>query len=194
MYTSDQILTILKEKDALLEGHFRLTSGRHAGYYMQCAKLLQYPETAGVLCEQMAKMFADQGITIVIGPATGAIIIAYEAARALGVKALFTERENGVMSLRRGFVIQPTDKVLVVEDVVTTGGSVKEVIDVVKSFGAEVVGVGILVDRTNGKIDFGVPLKALVSIEIESFEPEECPICREGKLPLVKPGSRQVKA
>ena len=194
MYTSDQILAILKEKDALLEGHFRLTSGRHAGYYMQCAKLLQYPEAAGAIFEQMANMFADNGVTIVIGPATGAIIIAYEAARALGVKALFTERENGVMTLRRGFVIQPTDKVLVVEDVVTTGGSVKEVIEVVKSYGAEVVGVGILVDRTNGKIDFGVPLKALVSIEIESFDPEDCPICREGKLPLVKPGSRQVKA
>ncbi|MCR4963480.1 MAG: orotate phosphoribosyltransferase [Firmicutes bacterium] len=193
MYNSEEILAILKAKDALLEGHFRLTSGRHAAYYMQCAKLLQYPDAAGPLCEQLAGQFADEHIDTVVGPATGAIIIAYEVARALKTKALFTERENGVMCLRRGFEIKPGSRVLVVEDVVTTGGSVKEVIEVVRGFGAEVAGVGVLVDRSNGKIDFGVPLKALVSLEIESFPPENCPLCKEGKLELVKPGSRQIK-
>ena len=192
MYTREQILAIFREKEVLLEGHFRLTSGKHAAYYMQCAKLLQYPEAAGPLCAQLAGYFADAGVTVVAGPATGAIIIAYEAARALGVKTVFTEREEGKMVLRRGFSVKPEDKVLVVEDVVTTGGSVREVIDVMGELGAEVVGVGVLVDRTNGKIDFGVPLQALLPMEIESFAAEDCPLCKEGKLPAIKPGSRQI--
>lgn len=192
MYTQEQVLEIFKEKDVLQHGHFRLTSGRHAAYYMQCAKLLQYPEVAGPLCAQIAAQFVNQGISIVAGPALGAVIIAYEAARELKVKAVFAERENGIMALRRGFSVQPGDRVLVVEDVVTTGGSVREVIELLNELGAEVVGVGVLVDRSNGKTDFGVPLKALVTIEIDSFEPEACPLCAEGKLPVVKPGSRQV--
>jgi len=192
MYDKEQILAIFRDKEVLMEGHFRLTSGRHAAYYMQCAKLLQYPEAAGPLCAQLAGYFAGQGITVVAGPATGAIIIAYEAARALGIKSVFTEREEGKMALRRGFSVTPQDKVLVVEDVVTTGGSVREVIDLMGELGAEVAGVGVLVDRTNGKIDFGVPLQALLSLEIESFAPEDCPLCQEGKLPAIKPGSRQI--
>ena len=190
MYSKDQILEIFKEKEVLLSGHFRLTSGRHAAYYMQCARLLQYPDVAGPLCEQLASNFANQGITVVVGPAIGAIPLSDEVARVLGVKSIFAERENGEMTLRRGFEVSPQDKVLVVEDVITTGGSVKEVISLMQAKGAEVVGVGVLVDRSNGKIDFGVPLASLVSIEIESFEPDQCPLCAEGKIPVVKPGSR----
>lgn len=192
MYSQEEILKIFRQKGVLLEGHFRLTSGRHAAYYMQCAKILQYPEIAGPLCAQLAAGFADQRIDVVAGPALGAVIIAYEAARELKAKAVFTERENGVMTLRRGFSVNPGDRVLVVEDVVTTGGSVKEVIAVMTELGAEVVGVGVLVDRSNGKTDFGVPLQALVAMEIESYEPEGCPLCAAGRLPVVKPGSRQV--
>ena len=189
MYSKDQILEIFKEKEVLLSGHFRLTSGRHAAYYMQCARLLQYPDVAGPLCEQLANNFARKGVTVVVGPAIGAISLSYEVARALGVKSIFAERENGEMTLRRGFEVTTQDKVLVVEDVITTGGSVKEVVSLMQAKGAEVVGVGVLVDRSNGKIDFGVPLASLVSLEIESFEPEHCPLCAEGKLPVVKPGS-----
>lgn len=190
MYTQEEILEILKEKEVLLSGHFLLTSGRHAAYYMQCARILQYPEIAGKLCEQLAGYFATEKIDVVAGPAMGAIIIAYEAARALGVKSVFAERENGVMSLRRGFSVKPGDRVLVVEDVVTTGGSVKEVVALMRELGADVVGAGVFVDRSNGKADLGVPLKALVSLEIESFDPANCPLCAEGKQPAVKPGSR----
>lgn len=190
MYSREQILQIFKDKEVLLSGHFRLTSGRHAAYYMQCARLLQYPDVAGPLCEQMASNFADQGVTVVVGPAIGAIPLSYEVARSLGVKSIFAERENGVMTLRRGFEVSAQDRVLVVEDVITTGGSVKEVIDLMRAQGATVVGVGVLVDRSNGKIDFGVPLSSLLSLEIESFAPEDCPLCAEGKIPVVKPGSR----
>ena len=190
MYSREQILQIFKDKEVLLSGHFRLTSGRHAAYYMQCARVLQYPDVAGPLCEQMASNFADQGVTVVVGPAIGAIPLSYEVARALGVKSIFAERENGVMTLRRGFEVSAQDRVLVVEDVITTGGSVKEVIDLMRAQGATVVGVGVLVDRSNGKIDFGVPLSSLLSLEIESFAPEDCPLCAEGKIPVVKPGSR----
>ncbi len=190
MYTREEILHILEEKEVLLSGHFKLTSGRHAAYYMQCARLLQYPEIAGPLCEQLASYFAGQGITVVVGPAIGAISLSYEIARALGVKSVFAERENGVMTLRRGFSVSPDDKVLVVEDVVTTGGSVKEVIALMREIGADIAGAAVLVDRSAGKIDLGVPLRSLVSLEIESFDEAECPLCKEGKTPAIKPGSR----
>ena len=166
MYSPDEIINIFKEKEVLLSGHFLLTSGRHAANYMQCAKLLQYPDIAGKLCSQLAGYFADSGVSVVAGPATGAIIIAYEVARALGVRSIFTERENGIMSLRRGFNVSADDKVLVVEDVITTGGSVREVIDLMREKGASVVGAGVWVDRSAGKIDFGVPLRSLISLEI----------------------------
>ena len=190
MYSPDEIINIFKEKEVLLSGHFLLTSGRHAANYRQCAKLLQYPDIAGKLCSQLAGYFADSGVSVVAGPATGAIIIAYEVARALGVRSIFTERENGIMSLRRGFNVSADDKVLVVEDVITTGGSVREVIDLMHEKGASVVGAGVWVDRSAGKIDFGVPLRSLISLEIESFDPKECPLCKEGKIPVIKPGSR----
>jgi len=193
MYTQEEILKIMKERDVLLEGHFRLSSGRHAARYLQCARLLQYPDVAGPLCAQLASKFKDERPTVVVGPAIGAIVVSYEVARALGLKSLFTERENGEMVLRRGFNINPADRVLVVEDVITTGGSTKEVIEAVRKLGATVIGVGVIADRSAGKVDLGVPIKALVSIKIESFLPEECPLCAEG-IPAIKPGSRQEKA
>lgn len=190
MYTEEEILDIFKEKGVLLSGHFLLTSGRHAAYYMQCAQLLQYPDIAGPLCEQLAGNFAGQGINVVVGPAIGAISLSYEIARALGVRSVFAERENGKMTLRRGFEISPEDKVLIVEDVVTTGGSVKEVIALMQEIGAEIAGVAVLVDRSAGKTDLGIPMQALVSLEIESYDEQDCPLCREGKIPSIKPGSR----
>lgn len=190
MYSKEQILDIFREKEVLLTGHFKLTSGRHAGHYMQCARLLQYPDIVEPLCAQLASSFKDQGITVVAGPAIGAISLSYEMARALGVKSVFAEREDGKMTLRRGFSVTPQDKVLVVEDVVTTGGSVKEVIALMQELGAEVVGAAVLVDRSAGTVNLGVPLSALVSIEIESFDEADCPLCKEGKLPAIKPGSR----
>lgn len=191
MLTRDQAIEIFTKSNALLTGHFRLTSGRHSSQYMQCAQVLQYPEYASQLCQDLAGKFAGTKIDLVVGPAMGGIIVAYEVGRALGVKAFFTEREQGVMTLRRGFVIEPGQKVLVAEDVVTTGGSVREVIEVVREKGGEVVGVALLVDRSNGKVDFGVKTEAVLSMEIVSYEPEECPLCKQG-VPVVKPGSRQV--
>lgn len=191
MYTQEQVLEIFARTGVLLEGHFRLTSGLHAAKYLQCAQLLQYPHEAGPLCEQLASYFKDAGATVVAGPATGGIILAYEVAKALDVKNIFGERENGVMTFRRGFKLEPTDKVLVLEDVVTTGGSVKELIACVKEAGAEVVGVASLVNRSGGRVDFGVPFKSLVNLDITTYQPEECPMCKEGSV-AYKPGSRQV--
>lgn len=191
MLTREEAIEIFMKSKALLTGHFRLTSGRHSSQYMQCAQVLQYPRYAGQLCDSLAEKFAGIQVDLVVGPALGGIIVAYEVGRALGVKTFFTEREQGVMSLRRGFAVNPGEKVLVVEDVVTTGGSVKEVINVVREKGGEVVGVGVLVDRSNGKVDFGVRTESILKMEIESFDPEDCPLCKQG-LPVVKPGSRQV--
>lgn len=191
MFTQEQVLEVFERTGVLLEGHFRLTSGLHAAKYLQCAQLLQYPHEAGPLCEQLADYFKDAGATVVAGPATGGIILAYEVAKALGVKNIFGERENGVMTFRRGFKLEPTDKVLVLEDVVTTGGSVKELIECIKAAGAEVVGVASLVNRSGGRVDFGVPFKSLVNLDITTYDPDDCPMCKEGSV-AYKPGSRQV--
>ncbi|MDN5347809.1 MAG: orotate phosphoribosyltransferase [Clostridia bacterium] len=190
MLTQEEVLEIFRRTGVLWEGHFRLTSGLHAGQYLQCAQVLQYPEEAARLCAALAENYNGQNIQVVIGPATGAIILAYEVARFLKARALFTEREEGVMTLRRGFRIAPGERVLVVEDVVTTGGSVREVIEIVKAAGGVPVGAGVLVDRSGGKVDLGVPLKALVFLDIEAYKPEECPYCRQN-LPIIKPGSRR---
>ena len=191
MFTQEQVLEVFERTGVLLEGHFRLTSGLHAAKYLQCAQLLQYPHEAGPLCEQLAEYFKDAGATVVAGPATGGIILAYEVAKALGVKNIFGERENGVMTFRRGFKLEPTDKVLVLEDVVTTGGSVKELIECITAAGAEVVGVASLVNRSGGRVDFGVPFKSLVNLDITTYDPDDCPMCKEGRV-AYKPGSRQV--
>lgn len=191
MLNNEQVLDIFRQSNALLEGHFRLTSGRHSNRYMQCAQVLQYPQHTTTLCTEIVEYFAAAGVEVVIGPAMGGIVVAFEVGRQLGVKAIFTERENGQMTLRRNFSIQPGQKVLVVEDVVTTGGSVFEVMEVVKAQGGDIVGVGVLVDRSNGTVDFGVPTKAVMAMEVVSWEAEDCPLCAQGT-PVVKPGSRQV--
>ncbi|MDY0235217.1 MAG: orotate phosphoribosyltransferase [Gudongella sp.] len=182
---------IFKEINVLQEGHFLYTSGRHGSTYMQCARILEYPKYTVELSAYLADAFKDDKIDIVIGPAMGGIIFAYEIARQLGVKNLFAEREDGKMTLRRGYEITEGARVLVAEDVITTGGSVREVIDIVKEQGGELAGVAILVDRTNGKIDFGCKMKAVYTAEIISYEAENCPICKEKSIPLVKPGSRK---
>ena len=188
----DAILDRFREAGALLEGHFRLTSGRHSPAYLQCALVLQHPDLAEDLCSRLARAFADDGVTTVLAPAIGGIIVAHEVARALGARAVFAEREDGRMTLRRGFALGRGERVLCVEDVVTTGGSLREVQQLAADAGADVVAVAALVDRTAGRdLGFGMPLTALVEIEVPTYVPEDCPQCREG-LPIVKPGSRDV--
>jgi len=184
-------LEMFKKSGALLEGHFLLTSGRHSRQYMQCAQVLQHPVYAEALGAELASRFKDRGIETVIGPAMGGIIVAHEVARSLGARAIFAERENGVMTLRRGFTLAAGEKVLVVEDVITTGGSVREVIEVVKNAGAVPVGVGALVDRSGGSVEFGIPLESVLQVPIASYPPEECPLCQQG-IPWIKPGSRKI--
>ncbi|HIW56703.1 MAG TPA: orotate phosphoribosyltransferase [Firmicutes bacterium] len=191
--TREEIIEMLKEAGVLLEGHFLLTSGRHSDRYMQCAKIFQYSKYSVPLCAELVEKYKDDNVELVIGPAIGAIQMAYEVGRQLGVKNIFAEREDGKMTLRRGFMIEKGQRVLIVEDVVTTGGSVKEVMELVKEAGGEIVGIGSIVDRTGGKIDFGVPYKSAFSMDITSYEADECPICKSGEIPLVKPGSRKIK-
>lgn len=181
---------IFTEAGALLEGHFKLTSGRHSNRYMQCAQVLQFPNLTEQLAAHIVEQYKEDEIELVVGPAMGGIIVAYEVARQLGVPALFTERLDGKMQLRRGFTIYPGQRVLVVEDVVTTGGSVQEVIDIVKQSDAEVWGVAVLVDRSAGQADFGVKQVAVLELDVESWPPEACPLCQAGLGEPVKPGSR----
>ncbi len=185
-----QILAIFNKTNALLKGHFRLSSGLHSERYLQCALVLQHPEYAARLCKELAKKFIREKPSVVVAPAMGGIIVSYEAARALGCRSVFTERDGGEMTLRRGFDIKKSDRALVVEDVITTGGSTKEVIDVVKQKGAKLIGVGAIVDRSSGGVDFGVRFEGLVKLTIETFKESACPLCKNG-IPVVKPGSRR---
>lgn len=189
--TKERALEILKEAGVLLEGHFLLTSGRHSGRYLQCARIFRNTRYSEELCAALAAQFKDNRVDIVIGPALGAVQMAYEVSRALGCENFFAEREDGTMTLRRGFAIEPGQRVLVVEDVVTTGGSVREVLEIVRQAGGEIVGVGSIVDRTGGRIDFGVPFHSVISMEVESYEPSECPLCKAGAPAPYKPGSRK---
>ena len=189
--TKERAYEILKEAGVLLEGHFLLTSGRHSNRYLQCARIFRNTRYSEELCAALAEKFRDAGVDIVIGPALGAVQMAYEVSRALGCENFFAEREDGAMTLRRGFAIQPGQRVLVVEDVVTTGGSVRDVLEIVRQAGGVIVGVGSIVDRTGGRIDFGVPFHSVVSMEVESWEPGECPLCKAGAPAPYKPGSRK---
>ena len=184
------VIEQLKESAALLEGHFLLSSGRHSNRYCQCAKLLQYPDRAEKVLKVVADKVKELGIDIVVGPAMGGIIVAYELGRQLGVPAIFTERENGEMSLRRGFEIQKGQKVLVTEDVVTTGKSSLETIAVLKEMGAEIVGIACIVNRSVQPLEY--PLFEAIKLDIESWDAADCPLCKTG-LPYVKPGSRAIK-
>jgi len=187
--TERETLALYEKTGALLRGHFRLTSGLHSDVYLQSALVLQYPEHAAALGATLAASFRDARVATVLAPAIGGILVAHEVARALGVRALFTERENGVMRLRRGFTLSPGERCLVVEDVITTGGSTREVIACVEEARGVVVGVGSLIDRSSGAATFGVTHVALAAVAATNYSPETCPLCRAGSQPI-KPGSR----
>lgn len=186
----ESIIKIFEEQDAFRKGHFKLSSGLHTEYYLQCALVLADPKIAASLCGELAEKFKGENINVVVGPAIGGITAAYEVARALGARGIFSEREDRKMVLRRGFKLEPGERVLVIEDVTTTGGSAQEVVDLAKELGAEVTGVGAIIDRSGGKAKFSVPFKSLAQLKIETFQPEDCPLCRAGK-PITKPGSRK---
>lgn len=183
-----QVLDLFRGTGVLLDGHFKLTSGKHSPMFLQCSQVMQYPAQAGPLAAALANKLTGVKADAVIGPAMGGIILAYEVGRALGLRAIFAERQDGTMTLRRGFHITPGERFVVVEDAVSTGGSVREVIDVVKERGGEVVAVGSLVDRSGGKVAFGVPSATMVTLEVPAYPPDDCPLCRAG-LPLTLPKS-----
>jgi orotate phosphoribosyltransferase len=192
--TRDEVLDLFRRSGALLEGHFRLTSGLHSPGYMQCALVLAQPESAERLGRAIGDRAAAVRPTVVLSPAIGGIVIGHEVARALGVRALFAERQDGQLTLRRGFTLSERDRVLVVEDVLTTGGSTRETMEVAKAAGAQVVGAASIVNRSGGPgggVKFDVPLESLLDYSLPTYEPEKCPLCAKG-LPVVKPGSRQV--
>ena len=180
----------LKDRGALLDGHFRLSSGRHSDRFIQKFRILEDPGVLEPIAREIADAFRGSKPTIVVSAAVGGIILGYEVARALGTKAIFVEKNDGVPALRRNFQLEPSDRALVVEDVVTTGGSVKEVLDVVRKSGAEIVGVGVIVRR--GEADFGVPTHALLDMPIESHDPSQCPQCAANEA-ITDPGSRRSK-
>ena len=193
MLTIERAEEILKDSEALLTGHFLLTSGKHSDKYMQCAKVLQYPSYAEELLKGISNDFKSDNVDVVIAPATGGIIVGYELARQLGCKNIFAERENGEMTIRRGLEIERGTRVLVAEDVTTTGGTVQEIIDLSTCLGAEVVGVALLVDRSMGAVDFKVKTRSAYAANVVAWEANDCPLCKEEKIPAVKPGSRGLK-
>jgi orotate phosphoribosyltransferase len=190
--THDEVLNIYQKTGALLSGHFLLSSGLHSEQYLQSALVLQQPDLATRLCAALAAHFKDMKVEAVIAPALGGVFVSHETARALGVRALFAERVHGELTLRRGFTIRPGERVLVVEDVITTGKSTKETMRVVQEFGGVVIGAASLVDRSGGKADLGVPYKSLVTLDVPTYTPEACPMCKAGSTP-VKPGSRGLR-
>lgn len=192
---SSSILNLFEQTGAYLRGHFRLTSGLHSPEYLQCARVLQHPrpaETLGAaLAARLQELAGESGIDLVAAPALGGLIIGHEVARALGVRFLFTERDaaTGKMALRRGFAVTPGEKAVLVEDVVTTGGSSREVVELLRAAGAEVPAAGSIIDRSGGAADVGTPRVALVTLKVTVYQPDDCPLCAQG-LPVVKPGSR----
>jgi orotate phosphoribosyltransferase len=190
-------MVLFEDTGAYLHGHFRLTSGLHSGEYLQCAKVLAHPEYAErlgrALSEKIRTLTGEATIDVVVAPAMGGVIIGHEVARALGARSLFTERDAATnsMTLRRGFEVTAGERAVVIEDVITTGGSTKEVVDAIAAAGAQVLAAGSIVDRSGGRANVGVPRVALETLETVAYPPEECPLCREG-MPLVKPGSRRV--
>ncbi len=185
-------MTVFRRSGALLEGHFRLSSGLHSPGYLQCALVLQHPREAEALGLALGNIVRSLGVQTVLSPALGGIVIGQEVGRALGVRAIFAERQDGTLTLRRGFTLEPGEKVLVVEDVVTTGGSTRETMDVARAAGATVVGACAIVDRSGGKQGLDVPFHALLPMDVKAYKEEECPLCKQG-IPVVKPGSRTPK-
>jgi len=188
----DRAIQILKGTGALLEGHFILTSGLHSEKYVQCALLLSYPEKALEFMKDIAESFMKIKVDTVVAPAVGGILVSYEVARLLKLRSIYTERINGKMSLRRGFMIKPGERCLIVEDVITTGGSVLEVKDVIERCGGRVVGYGCIVDRSGGKFKVSEPFHACLEMDIPVYNPDNCPLCQKG-LKAEKPGSRDLK-
>ena len=187
--TDAEVLQIFRDTQALLDGHFVLRSGLHSRQYFQCAMVLQHPRIAEKLCRDLAGKLKNAGAQVVISPALGGLFVGHEVARALDVHHIFVEKNSaGKLELRRSFQIARGEKVVVVEDVVTKGGRVQETINIVAALGGEVVGVGTLVDRSGGKVGFGVPLESLLRLSIDTFDPVTCPLCQAGT-PLIKPGS-----
>ena len=185
-----EILEVFRKHSALLEGHFILSSGLHSDRYIQCALVLQHPALAERLGRELAARLGSTGASAVVAPAIGGILVAHEVARALGVRALFTERQDGRMTLRRGFSLSLSEPTLVVEDVITTGGSTRETIAAVEETGGKVVAAGALVDRSGGEADLGFPKAALLTLTVQNYDPAHCPLCQAG-VPAAKPGSRQ---
>jgi orotate phosphoribosyltransferase len=185
----DQVLGIFRETRALLEGHYLLTSGLHSPQYFQCARVLQYPKYLHLFAGEIARHFEYSDVEVVVSPAIGGIVVGTEVGRMMQRRAMFTERSGGRMELRRGFELHPGERVLVVEDVVTTGGSVFEVVELVNRAGARLAGVGYIVDRSNGKIKFDAKHFSVLQLDVVTYQPDHCPLCNEGR-ELIKPGSR----
>jgi orotate phosphoribosyltransferase len=189
--TRDELLDLFRRSGALLEGHFRLTSGLHSPGYLQCALVLQHPQHAEALGRAIGERTGHLRATVVLSPALGGVVIGQEVGRALGVRAIFAERQDGALTLRRGFMLGETDRVLIVEDVLTTGGSTRETMLVATAAGGRVVGCAAIVDRSGGKAAFDVPFASLLSVDLPTYEPDKCPLCAQGQ-PVIKPGSRPV--
>ncbi len=192
MNNDEMVLDTLREVGALLEGHFLLSSGKHSDKYCQCAKLLQYPDKSEKVLSIVADKIRDVDFDIIVGPAMGGIVVSYELARQVKKPGIFAERQDGEMTIRRGFEIKEGQKVLISEDVITTGKSSLEVAKILKELGAEVVGLCCIVDRRAEGVEFPYPIYSAVKLEIKSFDKEQCPMCKEG-IPYVKPGSRNIK-
>lgn len=198
MNTGDQaerVIQLFKHFEGILEGHFLLTSGLHSSMYVEKFRIFEHPDATAECCRMFAELFRGSQIATVVGPVTGGIILAHETAKQLGIRCVFAEREvktDGTqgMTLRRGFQLHQDERVLVVEDILTTGRSIREVLEAVRVHRATVVGIGVMVDRSGGKIDFGVPLHALAQLEVPTYQSQDCPLCRQD-IPLVKPGSRK---
>jgi orotate phosphoribosyltransferase len=190
--TDNMVIDILKEVGALLEGHFLLSSGRHSDRYCQCARLLQYPDKAAKVLSVVADKLKDVDFDMIVGPAMGGVVVSYELARQTGKPGIFAERQDGSMTIRRGFEISKGQKVIISEDVITTGKSFLEVAEIIKQSGGEVVGICCIVDRRAEGVEIPYPLYSAVKLDIKSYEKEVCPMCKEG-IPYIKPGSRNIK-
>lgn len=184
-------LTIMKQCEAFLEGHFLLSSGLHSGGYCQCAKLLRFPGLAAQVLASVTEQVKELGITKVCGPAMGGVLVSYELGRQLGLESIFTERKDGEMQLRRGFEVGPGDRILIAEDVITTGKSTMETVKALEAMGASVIGAACIVDRRGADCAFTLPVYPALRLDIQTYEPAECPLCKEGGAPLQKPGSRE---
>lgn len=189
MLTKDQLLEMFRKSHALMRGHFELSSGLHSGHYFQCAQVLQSPPQTTIICRELARRFKTTRPTVVVGPAAGGILVAYETARALGARAIYTERVDAEMQLRRGFTVNNHDRVLIVEDAITTGESARKVAALIESFGAKVVGIAAIVDRSAGKkvLFPGRKFTRLFALAFETFPPDNCPLCSE-QIPVTRPG------